>query len=69
MVRRDADYKNTRLRTGLFISRLLQWASAVVVMGIASYFLAKFDTARHEHIIYDEVIVRLIPVYESLAYS
>jgi hypothetical protein len=46
---------NRRLRTALFVSRLLQWVSAVIVMGIASYFIAKYTT--DEHIIYEEVIV------------
>lgn len=47
---------NKPLRGALFFSRLLQWSSAVIVMGIASYFIAKYP--RNEHIIYDEVIVR-----------
>jgi hypothetical protein len=47
---------NRRLRALLFISRFFQWASAVIVMGLASYFIAKYP--RHEHIIYEEVIVR-----------
>jgi len=60
---------NRPLRAALFVSRLLQWASAVIVMGIASYFIAKYPT--HEHIIYEEVIACtavaffLIPLFLS----
>ncbi|KAL5335094.1 membrane-associating domain-containing protein [Aspergillus crustosus] len=38
----------------LLATRSLQWASAVIVMGITSYFLAKGP--RGQHLIYQEVI-------------
>jgi len=41
-------------RPALLGFRVMQWASAVIVMGIASNFIHKFSTG--EHIIYDEVI-------------
>lgn len=57
MAFRDGDgIMNKPLRTALFVTRFLQWASAVIVMSIASYFIARY--ARNEHIIYEEVIVR-----------
>jgi len=71
MAPRDTDYTNNRLRTALFVSRLLQWASAVIVMGIASYYIAKYTSDRHEHIIYEEVIacvsvaLFLVPLFLS----
>ena len=42
-------------RYALLASRVLQWASAVIVMGLASNFIHNYSTG--EHIIYDEVIV------------
>lgn len=36
-------------------TRVLQWASAVIVMGLTSYFISL--GARGEHILYQEVIV------------
>ena len=42
-------------RPALLGSRVMQWASAVIVMGIASNFIHNYTTG--EHIIYDEVIV------------
>jgi hypothetical protein len=57
MAFRDGDgIMNKGLRTALFITRFLQWASAVIVMSLASYFIARYG--RNEHIIYEEVIVR-----------
>lgn len=44
------------LRISLLSLRLLQWASAVIVMGISSYFIAKYDSVGL--VIYHEVIVR-----------
>ncbi|KAL1954730.1 hypothetical protein VTO42DRAFT_783 [Malbranchea cinnamomea] len=45
------------LRLSLLLLRILQWASAVIVMGIASYFIAQYD---HEGlVIYTEVIAVL----------
>jgi hypothetical protein len=41
----------------MLLIRALQWASAVIVMGITSYFINKGP--RGQHIIYQEVIVRL----------
>jgi len=41
-------------RPVLLASRLMQWASAVIVMGLASAFINKYSTG--EHIIYAEVI-------------
>lgn len=57
------------LRPLLFSARLLQWASAVVVMGIASYYIHNYGT--NEHIIYEEVIATtatafyLIPLFTT----
>jgi lipopolysaccharide export LptBFGC system permease protein LptF len=57
MAFRDGDgIMNKGLRAALFVTRFLQWASAVIVMSIASYFIARYP--RNEHIIYEEVIVR-----------
>lgn len=42
------------------LTRFMQWASAVIVMGITSYFIHRGP--RGQHIIYDEVIVRLFPL-------
>ncbi|KAL3448324.1 membrane-associating domain-containing protein [Aspergillus insuetus] len=44
----------------LFV-RALQWASAVIVMGITSYFISKGP--RGQHIIYQEVIAVLSVVF------
>jgi len=41
-------------RYALLFSRVMQWVSAVIVMGITSNFIHKYSTG--EHIIYDEVI-------------
>lgn len=42
----------------LLADRVLQWSSAVIVMGLASYFISKRHHASvGEHIIYAEVIV------------
>jgi uncharacterized membrane protein YjfL (UPF0719 family) len=42
----------------LLADRVLQWSSAVIVMGLASYFISKRrHTSIGEHIIYAEVIV------------
>ena len=42
-------------RYALLGFRIMQWASAVIVMGIASNFIHNFSNG--EHIMYDEVIV------------
>lgn len=46
------------LRPVLFFLRFMQWASAVIVMGIASSYIHKYNP-EGEHIIYAEVIVSL----------
>ncbi len=46
------------LRPALFFFRFMQWASAVIVMGIASNYIHKYNP-EGEHIIYAEVIVSL----------
>ncbi|OJD12078.1 hypothetical protein AJ78_07275 [Emergomyces pasteurianus Ep9510] len=38
---------NTAMRGLLFGTRLLQWSSAVIVMGIVAYFLSKFPRGLH----------------------
>jgi hypothetical protein len=40
----------------LLVNRVLQWSSAVIVMGITSYFIQR--DLRGEHSKYTEVIVR-----------
>jgi len=42
------------IRRVLALNRILQWASAVIVMGIVSYFIAKYTQGTH--LIYEEVI-------------
>jgi len=49
---------NSALRLVLFFFRFMQWASAVIVMGIASSYIHKYSP-EGEHIIYAEVIVSL----------
>lgn len=49
------DMVNTALRGLLFATRLLQWCSSVIVMGIVAYFLHKFT--RGQHLKYEIVIV------------
>ena len=41
------------------VTRTLQWCSAVIVMGLTSYFIS--HGPKGEHIIYQEVIVCAIP--------
>jgi len=48
---------DTLLGPGLMAARFLQWASAVIVMGITSYLIHKFP--KGQHIIYEEVIAVL----------
>ncbi|PGH31890.1 hypothetical protein GX50_05325 [[Emmonsia] crescens] len=48
------DMVNTALRGLLFATRLLQWCSSVIVMGIVAYFLHKFT--RGQHLKYEIVI-------------
>ncbi|CEL02211.1 hypothetical protein ASPCAL03383 [Aspergillus calidoustus] len=45
----------------MLLIRALQWASAVIVMGITSYFISKGP--RGQHIIYQEVIAVLSVVF------
>jgi hypothetical protein len=49
----------TFLRPLLQLLRALQWASFVIVMGIASYYIHQYSVG--EHIIYEEVIVSMAP--------
>jgi hypothetical protein len=49
---------NSALRPVLFFFRFMQWASAVIVMGIASSYIHKYSP-EGEHVIYAEVIVSL----------
>ncbi|KAL4914403.1 membrane-associating domain-containing protein [Aspergillus aurantiobrunneus] len=49
------------VRPAMLIARALQWASAVIVMGITSYFIHKGP--RGQHIIYQEVISVLSVVF------
>ena len=53
------------LRVCLLLLRVLQWASAVIVMGIASYFIAQYSGVGL--VIYHEVIVRppILPLLQS----
>ncbi|KAL4787153.1 membrane-associating domain-containing protein [Aspergillus varians] len=55
-------------RPALLLARALQWASAVIVMGITSYFIR--TGPRGQHIIYQEVIavisvVAFLPAFVS----
>lgn len=52
---------NFLLRVSLLLLRVLQWASAVIVMGIASYFIAQYSGVGL--VIYHEVIVRLLTIH------
>ena len=45
------------LRPALLATRFLQWSSAVIVMGITSYWIKKFTIG--QHIKFEEVIVSL----------
>ena len=45
------------LRISLLLLRVLQWASSVIVMGIASYFIAQYSNVGL--VIYHEVIAVL----------
>lgn len=55
------------LRPFQLITRVLQWCSAVIVMGITSYFIHRGP--RGQHIIYQEVIVRpSIPILLSYGF-
>jgi len=48
------DVSTATLRRALAANRFLQWASAVIVMGIVSYFISKYSQGTH--LIYEEVI-------------
>ncbi|KAK2808469.1 hypothetical protein FQN50_004677 [Emmonsiellopsis sp. PD_5] len=50
---------NKLVRAILFFTRFLQWGSAVIVMGIVSYFIHKFSGDRGQHLKYWEIIVGL----------
>ena len=57
-------HTRTGLSPLLMISNVLIWVSAVIVMGILSYFISLNNTPG-DHIIYEEVIVspkNLLPV-------
>jgi len=54
------------LRPVLFFLRFMQWASAVIIMGIASYYIHQYSP-EGEHIIYAEVIVSLPSLAEKSA--
>lgn len=43
------------VRSSLLGLRVFQWISALIVMGISSYFIAQYDTVRL--VVYEEVIV------------
>ena len=53
-VARVSKFSFTRLRILLFIVNFIKWASACIVMGVASYFI--HDFSRNEHTTYQEVI-------------
>lgn len=42
------------------VARALQWSSAVIVMGLTSYFIKVGP--KGQHLIYQEVIVRTFPL-------
>jgi hypothetical protein len=44
------------LKFALVGSHFMQWASSVIVMGIVSYYISKFDAG--QHLKYEEIIVR-----------
>lgn len=50
---------NALVRPLQLITRVMQWCSAVIVMGITSYFINRGP--KGQHIIYQEVIVRANP--------
>jgi hypothetical protein len=49
-------FSTTIARPLQLVTRVLQWASAVIVMGLTSYFINRGP--RGQHTIYQEVIVR-----------
>lgn len=49
------------------VIRTLQWSSAVIVMGLTSYFIARGP--KGQHIIYQEVIVRAPAPSSDLKYA
>ncbi|KAK2753328.1 hypothetical protein FQN55_003457 [Onygenales sp. PD_40] len=50
---------NKLVRAILFFTRFLQWGSAVIVMGIVSYFINKYSHDRGQHLKYWEIIAVL----------
>jgi hypothetical protein len=42
----------------VLVSNIIVWISAVIIMGILSYFIS-LNNNQGDHIIYEEVIVRL----------
>jgi hypothetical protein len=52
-----AKISDRSLRLLLTGNQVMLWISAVIVMGITSYFIAQFPSPHGEHIIYEEVIV------------
>jgi hypothetical protein len=51
-------FSTTIARPLQLVTRTLQWSSAVIVMGLTSYFIKLGPTG--QHIIYQEVIVRAL---------
>ncbi|KAJ6023704.1 hypothetical protein N7540_004501 [Penicillium herquei] len=54
-------FSTTIARPLQLVTRTLQWSSAVIVMGLTSYFISKGP--RGQHIIYQEVISTLSVVF------
>jgi len=46
-------------RPVLLVTRVLQWISAVIVLGLVSYFIDKGPTPHGTHLVYEEVIAAL----------
>jgi len=58
-------FNESGLRVILTINQVFLWMSAVIVMGITSYFINKYGNSG-EHIIYQEVIVCFMFSYSSI---
>ena len=59
-------FSTTIARPLQLVTRVLQWSSAVIVMGLTSYFISRGP--RGQHIIYQEVIVRRHSYHNGLQY-
>jgi hypothetical protein len=57
-------FGTTLNRTALMAAHASQWVCSVIVMGLASFFIAKFNAG--EHVIYTEVIVSFLDECYSL---